>query len=171
MIVNEQVVKLQTFDNNSRCKHTTVLTYMSLNWVYYCTSITREFYVCLKPNIRASAKMTFCTSSKCYPSQRNHKCHIVCVDCIMVWTKILLNFKVRNACSKSNSCKKYLQNYWRIYRNLKIFCSSYRKTSFWFNYHIQVYDFEGKYSTSEGRKLVKFSLGNGLWYEINSVFF
>lgn len=136
MIVNEQVVKLQTFDNNSRCKHTTVLTYMSLIWVYYCTSITREFYVCLKPNIRASAKMTFCTSSKCYPSQRNHKCHItcICIGCIywdmlikttpngnmnsfMVWTKILFNFKVRNACSKSSSCKKYLQNYWRVFRN------------------------------------------------------
>lgn len=63
MVVNEQVIKLQTFDNNSRRKHTTVLKIHLLNWVYYCTSITHEFYVCLKPDIRAIAKETFCTRS------------------------------------------------------------------------------------------------------------
>lgn len=34
--------------------------------------------------------------------------------------------------------------------------------------HMQGYDFKGKYPTSEGRK---YSLGNGLWYEINCGFF
>lgn len=29
MVVNKQVIKLQTFDNNSRCKHRSVSTYMS----------------------------------------------------------------------------------------------------------------------------------------------
>lgn len=33
---------------------------------------------------------------------------------------------------------------------------------------MQGYDFKGKYPPSEGRK---YSLGNGLWYEINCVFF
>lgn len=30
MVVNEEFIKLQTFDNNSGCKHSTVPTYMSL---------------------------------------------------------------------------------------------------------------------------------------------
>lgn len=29
MVVNEQFIKLQTFDNNGRCKHMTILTNMS----------------------------------------------------------------------------------------------------------------------------------------------
>lgn len=34
-----------------------------------------------------------------------------------------------------------------------------KRLSLWFNYHMQGYDFKGKYPTSEGRK---YSLGNGL---------
>lgn len=48
---------MQTYDHFN--KYVTLLKILLLNLVFYCTSITHEFYVFPKPNIRASAKMTF----------------------------------------------------------------------------------------------------------------
>lgn len=49
---------MQTYDHFNKYVTLLKILHVLLNLVFYCTSITHEFYVCIKPNTRASAKMT-----------------------------------------------------------------------------------------------------------------